>query len=137
MGGHQVFGLAALGLMVALGLGAVGINHLTAAWHEIEATLPPTPQLATLPVSTVVVDRRGGLLRPFTTADGRWRLPVTMNQVDRRLIDMLVAYEDKRFFDNGGVDWTSMVRAAGQFVLAGGPGLSGGSTRAPEGGAPI
>ena len=34
----------------------------------------------TLPVSVAVTDRDGLLLRPFTTADGRWRLPVEPRQ---------------------------------------------------------
>ena len=92
------------------------------------AGLPPTPDVATMPVSTEVVDRNGQLLRPFTTPDGRWRLPVGLDDVDRRFIDMLIAYEDQRFKEHGGVDWSSMVRAAGQFALAGGRIVSGGST---------
>ena len=42
--------------------------------------------------STVVLDRDGRLLRAFTTADGRWRLPVTSADVDPRFLAMLLAY---------------------------------------------
>ena len=76
----------------------------------------------------MVVDRDGKLLRPFTIADGRWRLPVTTADVDRRFIDMLIGYEDQKFEEHHGVDWMAFVRAAGQFVLAGGQIVSGGST---------
>ena len=41
---------------------------------------------------------------------------------------MLIAYEDKRFYDHGGVDWSSMLRAGLQFVGAGVHIVSGGST---------
>lgn len=94
----------------------------------MEAALPPAPAVASLPVSTAIVDRDGNLLRPFTTADGRWRLPVTLDQVDPRFIGMLVAYEDRNFRRHGGIDWPSMLRAALQFVGAGGRIVSGGST---------
>ncbi|MEO8419564.1 MAG: penicillin-binding protein 1C [Hyphomicrobium sp.] len=67
-------------------------------------------------VSTTVVDRRDRLLRAFTTPDGRWRLPVEAEDVDQRYLAMLMAFEDKRFYDHGGVDMRSLARAAVQLV---------------------
>jgi penicillin-binding protein 1C len=81
-----------------------------------------------LPVSVAVTDRDGALLRPFTTSDGRWRLPVDRTAVDPRFLAMLIAYEDRGFADHGGIAWNSMLRAAGQYVGAGGRVVSGGST---------
>lgn len=104
-----------------------GAIQMTSWMTTISASLPPTPDVETLPVSVAVTDRDGLLLRPFTT-DGRWRLPVTQAQVDRRFLDMLVAYEDRGFAGHEGIAWNSMLRAAGQFVLAGGRVVSGGST---------
>lgn len=109
------------------GYGAGEIHHGVRVLGEMAASLPPAPDVATMPVSTAVVDRNGQLLRPFTTADGRWRLPVTPEEVDRRFLDMLFAYEDQGFEGHGGVEWKSMVRAAGQYLLAGHI-VSGGST---------
>ncbi|RYE79405.1 MAG: hypothetical protein EOP19_20220 [Hyphomicrobiales bacterium] len=83
-----------------------------AVLRDVRATLPPTPDLARLSVSTEVVDHDGKLLRPFTTAGGRWRLPVEIGQVDRRFIDMLLAYEDQHFAEHRGIDWRGMLRAA-------------------------
>jgi penicillin-binding protein 1C len=114
--------------LVAGGLTAGGALYMRSVIGEIAASLPPTPELASLPVSVAVVDRDGQLLRPFTTKDGRWRLPVTSAQVDRRFIDMLVAYEDRGFAGHHGVEWGAMLRAAGQYVGAGGNIVSGGST---------
>jgi len=108
--------------------GAGGGIYVRTVVDNIAAGLPPVPMVDTLPVSTLVVDRTGTLLRPFTTPDGRWRLPVTLDQVDRRLIDMLIAYEDKSFRAHEGIDWGAMGRAVGQFVQAGGRPVSGGST---------
>jgi penicillin-binding protein 1C len=114
---------AGLGILTAIGAG-VGIHY----FRQIEASLPPLPDMASVATSTVVVDRDGKLLRPFTIADGRWRLPVTKAEVDPRFVAMLTGYEDRRFADHHGVDWRAMARAAMQFVLAGGRVVSGGST---------
>ena len=95
---------------------------------DLMADLPRVPDLAALPVSTVVTDREDRLLRPFTTPEGRWRLPAAPEDVDRHFLDMLIGYEDKNFFDHDGIDWPSMVRAGLQFIGAGGHIVSGGST---------
>src|SRR3569623_520032 len=97
--------------LLGLAVGAVAYGRTTV--EDIAAGLPKTPDAATMPVSTEVVDRNGALLRPFTTADGIWRLPVETKDVDRRFIDMLIAYEDRRFETHRGIDWSSMLRAAG------------------------
>ncbi|WP_375451873.1 penicillin-binding protein 1C [uncultured Devosia sp.] len=120
--------LLAAGLVVMLALGLGGAIYGLSTIRDIAAGLPLTPDIATLPVSTAVVDRDGQLLRPFTTAGGRWRLPVTVSEVDRHFIDMLVAYEDQHFREHAGIEWSSMLRAAGQFLGAGGHVVSGGST---------
>lgn len=119
--------LVAAATIGLVGYGAGEIHHGVRVLGEMAASLPPAPDIATMPVSTAVVDRNGQLLRPFTTADGRWRLPVTPEEVDRRFLDMLFAYEDQGFEGHGGVEWKSMVRAAGQYLLAGHI-VSGGST---------
>ena len=79
-------------------------------------SLGPPPLGEKLAFSTTVVDREDRLLRPFATADGRWRLPARAEEVDRRFIDMLIAYEDKRFRDHSGVDPWAVGRAARQFL---------------------
>src|SRR5215469_7622921 len=50
-----------------------------------------------LEFSRQVLDRNGKLLRAYATADGRWRLPASVSEVDPRFFDLLFAYEDKRF----------------------------------------
>ncbi|MDR3497530.1 MAG: penicillin-binding protein 1C [Ancalomicrobiaceae bacterium] len=66
--------------------------------------------------SVTVVDRNGRLLRPFTTSDGRWRLPVKVDEVDPAYVRMLLAYEDNRFRDHHGVDIFASARAAWQLI---------------------
>ncbi|MHA6690178.1 penicillin-binding protein 1C [Devosia sp. A449] len=117
--------LTGFALFVAAAASAIQLNSVIS---DIASTLPPTPELATMPVSVAVTDRNGLLLRPFTTRDGRWRLPVDRTAVDPRFLDMLIAYEDRGFAEHGGIAWSSMLRAASQFVGAGGRVVSGGST---------
>lgn len=77
--------------------------------------------------STEIRDRNGDLLRVYTVADGLWRLPVSLDQVDSAFIDMLIAYEDRRFFRHSGVDPLAAIRAGFQAVVNGQV-ISGGST---------
>ncbi len=81
------------------------------AW--IDATILPSALPAT---SVEVRDRHGALLRAYTVADGRWRLAVGPDQVDPGFVNMLLAYEDKRFHDHAGVDPLALIRAFGQAV---------------------
>lgn len=79
------------------------------------------------PSGTQVLDREGRLLRAYTVADGRWRLHVSLADVDPDYIAALLAYEDKRFLVHSGVDPRSLLRAAWQAVRNGQI-VSGGST---------
>jgi penicillin-binding protein 1C len=90
----------------------IGIAGLT-AWV---VSLGPVPLGDKLEYSAVVLDRDGRLLRPFATRDGRWRLPARVEDIDHRYVDLLIAYEDKRFRSHGGVDPLALLRAATQFV---------------------
>jgi penicillin-binding protein 1C len=117
--GLALFVMAAGGVVVLAAVQTVG---------EIEAALPPLPDPASIPTSPIAVDRDGKLLRPFTIADGRWRLPDSEDSVDKRYLAMLIAYEDRRFASHDGIDLRAILRATGQFALAGGHIVSGGST---------
>lgn len=75
--------------------------------------------------SVEVLDRQGTLLRAFTVADGRWRLEP--GPVAPLFTEMLVAFEDKRFFRHSGVDLVALGRAALQAAWNGRV-VSGGST---------
>jgi penicillin-binding protein 1C len=91
------------------------------------ASLGPAPLGEGLAFSTLVVDRDGKLLRPYTTLEGRWRLPATRENVDPRFLALLLAYEDKRFNAHHGVDPLALGRALSQLV-GNGRVVSGAST---------
>jgi len=108
-------------LALGLWLAALGRDRFD-AW--IDATI--LPPLA-LEMSVEVLDRDGDLLRAYTVADGRWRLALPPDKVDPKYLKMLLAYEDKRFYQHHGVDPRSVVRAVLQAVWNGRV-VSGGST---------
>jgi penicillin-binding protein 1C len=74
-----------------------------------------------------VLDRSGKLLRAYATPEGRWRLPVSITDVDPQFLKLLLTYEDKRFWSHHGIDSAALTRAALQFVGSGRI-VSGGST---------
>jgi penicillin-binding protein 1C len=107
--------LAASALVLAIAGAGTGHHLYRTALDEIgPLSLADAEQL-----SVVVVDREDRLLRPFTTADGRWRLPVKVQDVDQRYLNMLFAFEDRRFYDHGGVDSRSVLRAGLQMMRHG------------------
>src|SRR5690606_16808602 len=87
------YALFALPLAVILCVGAwFGLTALDRAYP------PPLAEVGL--VSTEVVDRDGNLLRAFATPEGRWRLATHIEDVDPKLIKMLIAYEDHRFYSH-------------------------------------
>ncbi|WP_416538267.1 MULTISPECIES: penicillin-binding protein 1C [Phaeobacter] len=83
----------------------------------VETWIARTPMPATLAeTATEVRDRNGQLLRAYPVADGIWRMAVRPDQVDAGYRAMLLRYEDKRFYDHGGVDALALLRAAAQAV---------------------
>jgi len=110
-----------ISLAAGLWLAATGRDQFD---HWVDATVLPSLHIET---SVQVLDRKGVLLRAYTVADGRWRLAVDLDDVDPRYIDMLLTYEDRRFYDHAGVDPRSMARALWQAATSGRI-VSGGST---------
>ncbi len=112
-------------LLAGATLAGIGALAFGAAVALDRAYPPPLPEK--LVVSAEVVDRDGQLLRAYATPSGHWRLGTSLDEVDPQLVKMLVAYEDKRFWDHDGVDILALGRAAWQFA-SNGRIVSGGST---------
>ncbi len=79
----------------------------------------PPPLYKADTVSAELRDADGLLLRAFATPEGLWRLKTTTSDVDPQFLEMLVAYEDKRFYNHGGIDLKAIGRAAAQYVTSG------------------
>src|SRR6266540_878228 len=82
-----------LRLAVAVACSALVCTLFAAAWWV--HSLGPVLLGQDLEFSTLVVDREDRLLRPYATADGRWRLPLAAASADPRYLDALISYEDK------------------------------------------
>lgn len=115
--------LRTLGAAASLGVLLVG---LVAATHL--PRLLDTPFRSSLPsMSPVVLDDNGEPLRIYPATDGRWRMQTSVRDVPPLFIDMLIAYEDKRFRSHRGVDPLAVARAIWQW-LEQGRRVSGAST---------
>ncbi|WP_159588361.1 penicillin-binding protein 1C [Chelativorans xinjiangense] len=111
--------IGATALLVTLAIGVFALDRLDKAY--------PPPLADAAPLSPEVVDRNSALLRVYAAADGRWRLQADVDTLDPQLLEMLVAYEDRRFWSHSGVDPLALLRAAFQ-LAANGRIVSGGST---------
>lgn len=97
---------------------AVAATTLVAAALALDRLFPPDLSRYH-DRSTEVVDANGRLLRAFTTADGKWRLNTSVDDVDPLYLALLKAYEDRRFDSHWGVDPLATLRAAGQLAERG------------------
>ncbi len=78
----------------------------------------PADELGPPPASTWITDRNGATLAGFVGDDGSWCRPLSQQEISPHLIDAIVAVEDQRFYQHGGVDWQSAASAAWQDLLA-------------------
>ena len=91
----------------------VAITAINALWLVLTALVFAVPLPARVRDVSIVVEYRDG--QPayvFLSSDEKWRLPVTLDRVDAKYIDALVALEDKRFWSHHGVDPLAILRAA-------------------------
>ena len=92
-------------------LAAAGVAALMGTALALDRLFPPPlDRLADL--SVTVTDRKGQPLRIFTNAAGAWRLPATVDDVSPLFVELLLAYEDRRFESHAGVDPLAVLRAA-------------------------
>lgn len=80
-----------------------------------------------IPAAPALFSSDGRPLRRYAAADGLFREPVSLDRVSPWAILAILAAEDKRFFEHGGVDIKAVARAAAQNLKAGRT-VSGAST---------
>ncbi len=106
--------------------GAVTLALAVAGFAVLDRAFPP--DLSRLrQAGAEILDRNGRTLAMLPAPGGVWRLRTAADQVSPALLDLLVHTEDRRFYQHGGVDAGSVLRAAWQWVRAGRV-VSGGST---------
>lgn len=82
--------------------------------------LAKKPELGRLAeLSKVIRSESGEIINLRLTSSGHWRQPADLNRIDPLLINMLVAYEDKRFWEHHGVDPLAILRASLSFAKSG------------------
>ncbi|GAA3154503.1 transglycosylase domain-containing protein [Planomonospora alba] len=105
-------------LATVAALPLVGATDL--AVRQVRGTfldLPPSPREDPLPERTVLLDARG---RPFAQFYSENRLIVGLDRVAPVMRDAIVAVEDARFFQHGGLDVKGTLRALITNTQAGG-----------------
>ncbi|MFO1427940.1 MAG: penicillin-binding protein 1C [Steroidobacteraceae bacterium] len=80
---------------------------------------PHEPLLARFPASTAVYSSDGELLRLTLAADGRYRLPVPLEEISPRLIEAVLWHEDRWFSVHPGINPLALLRGATRTYLRG------------------
>jgi penicillin-binding protein 1C len=86
------------------------------AFELLISSLPPLDVRRAENLSTVVLSADGQILKSYLASDNKWRLRTTPVDVSAKYLQMLLAYEDKRFYRHAGVDFLAIGRAAYQLV---------------------
>ncbi|ROQ36729.1 membrane peptidoglycan carboxypeptidase [Frondihabitans sp. PhB188] len=123
-------GFSALaGLLVTIGVTpALAVSSVTASSSiGIFESLPEYISIGQLQQRNTLYGESGGKQVPFATIYSQNRVNLKWDEVSPNLKHAVVAGEDKRFYQHGGVDLTSIVRA-GVGSLSGGLGESGGGS---------
>lgn len=105
-------------LLVFFGLFAAGVLMAAITALVIAPTLPSVHNIMhkRLRAPLRVVTRHGALIADFGDEQ---RLPVTLNQVPPRLIQAVLAAEDRSFYSNPGIDLEGIARAAWVDLITG------------------
>ncbi len=115
--------LSALALALLLSLLATGGVALAAAvfYRQIKDELPAPQRLIERPLfqSTRIYDRKGNLLAEFFDPRAGRRIWVSLKDVSPAVIQATLATEDPNFYNNPGVDWQAVLRAAVQNITGG------------------
>jgi penicillin-binding protein 1C len=94
------------------------LGGLSCLFIMIYIMRPPDPgRLSDL--SSVVRSSGDDVLELRLSKSGHWRESVRLSKIDPQLIELLIAYEDKRFWKHHGVDPLAILRAVKDYLAAG------------------
>ncbi len=100
-------------LITAMVTPALAVTSMTAnASIGVFEALPDYMEIGDLSQKNVLWGTRGGTYVPFAAVYKQNREEVSWDQVSPLIKDALVAGEDRRFYEHGGVDMQSIIRAA-------------------------
>jgi len=97
---------------------AMVVFSIIAFFAAVRIWTYPVEELGPPVGSTWITDRTGNTIAAFVGSDGNWCQPVRGDQMSGHLLDAIVAVEDQRFYQHGGVDWQSAASAAWQDLIA-------------------
>ena len=101
---------------IALGIGVLSLLSCLG----ILAYIAQPPNLGRLSETAQVIrSEDGNIINLKLTSDGYWRERVEISEIDPDLIAMLIAYEDKRYWDHKGVEPVAVMRASFDFLKSG------------------
>jgi penicillin-binding protein 1A len=86
------------------------------AFYAIWAQTFDLKRLGTMPERNTVFDVDGKI---YSRLSGANRLKVSLNQVSPRFVQALLAREDTRFYEHGGIDWRGVARALVRDIQSG------------------
>jgi len=111
LGACALAGVVLAGLLSPVVLGAGLLSNQVNGSVDDAASGVDTSQITStdMPLVTTVLDRNGGLLAQLFD---QYRLPVTYQQISRPMDAAIIAIEDRRFFQDAGVDPRAVLRAA-------------------------
>ncbi len=81
--------------------------------------IPPLPLLEGVPFSRIILDRNEHLLRLGLSADEKYRLRVTLDEINPEAVSALLLYEDRHFYAHPGVNLFSLLRATKDLLFKG------------------
>ena len=127
---HWLLSMAVLVFLGGLGtLGVFGVLVYRSYAHDL---VPPEEAIASAVIGTsVAYDRNGARLYEYLDPLGGLRDPVPLEEISQYMIDATVSTEDASFYDNPGVNFKGLARAAMENLTPFGPGFlegSGGSS---------
>ncbi len=118
-------------IMIAAFIGIIIIG-MSAALGMYNGILASTPTIRTSQViaqgeATFVYDVEGNKIDELVATNSN-RIIVSMDKIPQDMSDAIVAIEDKRFYENNGIDYVGLLRAGFQFVITMGDEKQGAST---------
>lgn len=105
-------------IIALFSLALLGIGAITAAYFYVLPDLPDVATLKTVQLQTPlrIFSRDGKLISQFGE---KRRIPVSLSEVPKPLIQAVIATEDSRFYEHHGIDPVGILRAAVILITTG------------------